>query len=113
MFGIRTEGPGTQPTQSEVTASALESKPRYAANVVKPAGHRATARTNVPFGHAGSAYYSMVFEVTTYQPAICVMATYALCVTAKKNQKVATTPFAHVLLQVGSLCTCVPDTRSS
>ena len=69
--------------------TALEWKPRYATNAVKPA----TARTNAPFVHA----MHVVFEVTNYQPAICVLSTYALCVTGKKNQEVTTTLHALVL----------------
>ena len=48
---------------------------------------------NVPFVRA----IHVAFEVTNYQPAICVPTTYALCITAKTNQKVTTTLFAHVL----------------
>ena len=58
-------------------------------NAVKPA----TARTIAPFVDA----MHVAFEVTNYQPAICVPTTYALWVTAKKNLKVTTTLLAHVL----------------
>ncbi len=68
--------------------TALEWKPRYATNAVKPA----TARTNAPFAHA----MHVDFELTNYQPAICVPTMYyAPCVTAKRNQKVTTTPRAE------------------
>jgi hypothetical protein len=69
--------------------TALEWKPRYATNAAKPA----TARTNAPFVHA----MHVAFEITNYKPAICVPNTCALCVTARKNQKVTTTLYAHVL----------------
>ena len=69
--------------------TALEWKPRYATNAAKPA----TARTNAPFVRA----MHVVFELTNYQPAICVLNMYALCVTARKNQKATTTRYAHVL----------------
>ena len=39
----------------------------------------------------------VVFELTNYQPAICVLNMYALCVTARKNQKATTTRYAPVL----------------
>jgi hypothetical protein len=69
--------------------TALEWKPRYATNAAKPA----TARTNAPFVRA----MHVVFELTNYQPAICVLNMYALCVTARKNQKATTTRYAPVL----------------
>jgi hypothetical protein len=69
--------------------TALEWKPRYVTNAAK----LATARTNAPFVHAAH----VAFELTNYQPAICVLNMYALCVTGKKNQKVTTTPYALVL----------------
>ena len=69
--------------------TALEWKPRYVTNAAKPA----TARTDAPFVHATH----VAFELTNYQPAICVLNTYALCVTGKKNQKATTTPYAPVL----------------
>ena len=72
---------------SETTA--LEWKPRSATSAAKPA----TARTNAPFVHA----MHVVFELTNYQPAICVLNMYALCVTARKNQKATTTRYAPVL----------------
>jgi hypothetical protein len=74
-------------TTTETTA--LERKPRYVANAAKSA----TARTNAPFVHATH----VAFELTNYQPAICVLNMYALCVTARKNQKATTTLYAHVL----------------
>ena len=87
--------------------TALEWTPRHAANAAKPATLRtiapfryatnavkpATARTNAPFVHA----MHVVFELTNYQPAICVLNMYALCVTARKNQKATTTRYAPVL----------------
>ena len=69
--------------------TALEWKPRYATNAVKPV----TAQTIAPFVHA----ILVAFEVTNYQPAICVLNMYALCVTARKNQKATTTRYAPVL----------------
>ena len=78
-----------QRAATEITAFELEWKPRYATNVVKPA----TKRTNAPFVHA----IHVDFELTNHQPAICVLNTSALCVTATKNQKVTTTLYAHVL----------------
>ena len=62
---------------------------RYATNAAKPA----TAQTNAQFVHA----MHVAFEITNYKPAICVPNTCALCVTARKNQKVTTTLYAHVL----------------
>ena len=87
--------------------TALEWIPRYATNAAKPATVRtiapfkyatnaakpATARTNARFVRA----MHVVFELTNYQPAICVQNTCALCVAATKNQKVTTTLYAHVL----------------
>jgi hypothetical protein len=65
--------------------TALECKLRYAKN---------TTRTNVPFVHA----IHVAFEVTNYNPAICVILNmYALCTTAKNGKKVTTTSYAHVL----------------
>ena len=69
--------------------TALEWKPRCATNAAKPA----TAQTNAQFVHA----MHVAFEITNYKPAICVPNTCALCVTARKNQKVTTTLYAHVL----------------
>ena len=81
--------------------TALEWIPRYATNAAKPATVRtiapfryatnaakpATARTNAPFVRA----MHVVFELTNYKPAICVLNMYAICVTARKNQKATTT----------------------
>ncbi len=65
--------------------------------------------TYQPFG-----YMVLKFEVTTYQPFVseCVMTTYALCAVQRRRRTKRSQQhykFAHVLLQVGSWCTCVPD----
>ena len=88
MFGIRTdsEGPGTQPKHCPRIETAIcDSDTDSVVTVVKPAtgppagrGHSANKCPIRPC----SAYGLQTFEVITYQPAICVMTTYALCVTA-------------------------------
>ena len=66
--------------------TALECKPRYATNAAK----LATARTHAPFVRA----MHVAFEVRNYNQLFVY---YALCVTAKKSQKVTITLYAHML----------------
>ncbi len=69
--------------RATANTTALKCKPRYATNAAK----LATARTGAPFFSCSACGLEVA-----HSPAImiCVPTTYALCLTAKKSQKVNT-----------------------